>query len=329
MSADSRGCQYYYWDGLNLLARANLTTGASRSFTHGQTPMAGIGNMVEWAEDGAGALRQRQVYGDAPIVSVGDIAMMEASGKTYVPDADQVGTLWQVLDSSASLANAYQYDAFGVGRATSESFSNPFRFAGKHLDKDPALYHFIARQYDPRLGRFISRDPAGYGRAFSVYLYCRSMPGWYVDPMGLDWGPAEHRQAAEEEALAVYARDVTPAILLPPLRFAQEVFGCSPPPGVLQELADLAARDPLDWPLTFVSNDRHGRADAAGFRRRESEYASRLSRLPPGYARRTALTRALLPVDRYFASFPEHVLPFVGMSWLRAARAAWQCLASS
>jgi RHS repeat-associated protein len=209
--------RYFDWDGRDMLVGVRSTEDGwtdnevrydglgSRASLFGSDGLAYFtwdGIRVLKLADEAGGLKQRQVHGHAPMASVGDIVMMQASAKTYVPEADQVGTLWQVFDSSAAVANAYQYDAFGVGRAASESFDNPFRFAGKHLDEDPALYHFTARQYDPRLGRFISRDPAGYGGSFSVYLYCRSMPGWYVDPMGLDWGPAEHRQAAEEEARA-------------------------------------------------------------------------------------------------------------------------------
>ena len=85
---------------------------------------------------------------------------MEVSESSYVPVADQVGTVWKVVSGAGSAANSYQYDAFGVSRSVSESFTNPFRFAGKHLDADPALYHFVARAYCPRVGRFAGRETA-------------------------------------------------------------------------------------------------------------------------------------------------------------------------
>jgi RHS repeat-associated protein len=107
-------------------------------------------------------LKQRQVHGWSPIASVGDIALIEsAEGDPYVPEADQVGTLWKLLDASAAAANAYRYDAYGVPRSVSESFTNPFRFAGKPLDPDPALYHSAARPYAPKVGRFLTHG-SGY-----------------------------------------------------------------------------------------------------------------------------------------------------------------------
>jgi len=84
---DSTGTTYYAWDGINVLK----------------------------TEDEQGSLRQRQVHGYAPITSVGDIALMEISDAVYIPVSDQPGTIWYLLDSTASKANSYTYDAFGVG----------------------------------------------------------------------------------------------------------------------------------------------------------------------------------------------------------------------
>ncbi|MCK4375117.1 MAG: sensor histidine kinase, partial [Candidatus Brocadiae bacterium] len=102
MLFDSSVMTYFMWDGIRVLK----------------------------TEDGAGALKQRQVHGHAAIPSVGDIAMMERSDSQYVPAADQVGTIWKVLHPSAGTANSYEYDAFGVGHSASEAFANPFRRAG-------------------------------------------------------------------------------------------------------------------------------------------------------------------------------------------------------
>ncbi len=113
------------------------------------------------ARAGKPAGRHRQVHGQNPagIPSVGDIALIEPAGASpCVPAADQVGTVWALLDGSGQQANTYEYDAFGVARAASETIPNPYRFGGKPLDPDTAHYHFIARQYMPKLGRFASRD---------------------------------------------------------------------------------------------------------------------------------------------------------------------------
>jgi len=58
--------------------------------------------------DGAGVV-SRQVHGNAPVFSAGDIAHMDKSGTPYVPDLDQVGTVWNLLDSTAGKADSYSY----------------------------------------------------------------------------------------------------------------------------------------------------------------------------------------------------------------------------
>jgi len=173
---------YYAWDGIRVLK----------------------------TEDGAGALRQRQVHGYAPTPSVGDMVLIEsAAGDPYAPIPDQVGTNWKLLDSAAAVANSYQYDAFGVGRSASESFSNPYRFAGKPLDPDPTLYHFLARQYVAGVGRFLLPD--SFPSAAAVrYAYVNSSPLRYVDPRGL-WSvgvlgfSGEHERMTEEVTQAKFA----------------------------------------------------------------------------------------------------------------------------
>ena len=190
--------RYFDWDGRDMLVRISSTepdwtdneirydgmaSRVSLVDSTGITYFTWDGIRVLKLEDGDGSVKHRQVHGYAPIPSVGDIAQMEsADGDNYVPDADQVGTIWKVLDTSAAVANSYAYDAFGVARSITEAFPSPFRFAGKHLDQDPALYHFIARQYGPPSGRFLSRDTVGSQRC---YVPFRNLPLSKIDPYGL------------------------------------------------------------------------------------------------------------------------------------------------
>jgi len=157
-TVESAGFSYYDWDGINVIQE----------------------------KTDAGTVTDRQIHGYAPIVSVGDIAHMDKSGTAYVPTADQVGTIWDLLDTSATKANSYSFDAFGVGRTASEAVCNKYRFGTKRRDPDSGLYHFIARQYEPGRARFATRDLLAFAYSGSSYAAFLGNPIGNVDPLGLD-----------------------------------------------------------------------------------------------------------------------------------------------
>jgi len=131
---DSAGCKYYYWDGLDLLARTNLTTGASRSFVHGQTPIPGIGNMVDYSEDGA----------------------------THTFHYDHRGTVFGITDGSQDVSQTYEHDAWGVKLSEAGTLENPIQYQGCAWLRSAdgrGLSLSGPRTYQPTLGRFFQRDP--------------------------------------------------------------------------------------------------------------------------------------------------------------------------
>ena len=88
-----------------------------------------------------------------------------------------------------------EYSAFGVlvGRTTASSFDDiggqPFGFAGGLFDPITGLTLFGARDYDPRLGRWLARDPLGFGAGdTNLFAYVGGDPVNLVDPTGLMWG---------------------------------------------------------------------------------------------------------------------------------------------
>lgn len=67
----------------------------------------------------------------------------------------------------------------------------PFGFAGGvgyQTDAESGLQLLGHRYYDPSLGRFLTRDPIKSGRNW--YAYCDNNPLKWVDPEGLQAGPA-------------------------------------------------------------------------------------------------------------------------------------------
>ena len=61
----------------------------------------------------------------------------------------------------------------------------PFGFAGGLYDEDTKLVHFGYREYDPEIGRWLSKDPLLFGGGDSnLYGYVLQDPVNLVDPTG-------------------------------------------------------------------------------------------------------------------------------------------------
>ena len=94
-------------------------------------------------------------------------------------------------------------------------YANPYSFTGRRLDNETEMFHFRARIYDSRIGRFISRDPLSNVDGMSRYKGYFSANS--TDPSGLwTWklGPKGNVIAIAEEgdtleSLAAEGYDIT------------------------------------------------------------------------------------------------------------------------
>ena len=79
------------------------------------------------------------------------------------------------------------YDSYGnIISDTNPDFKVPFGFAGGLYDPDTKLVHFGYREYDPEIGRWLSKDPLLFGGGDSnLYGYVLQDPVNLVDPWGL------------------------------------------------------------------------------------------------------------------------------------------------
>ena len=79
------------------------------------------------------------------------------------------------------------YDSYGnIISDTNPNFKVPFGFAGGLYDEDTKLVHFGYREYDPAIGRWLSKDPLLFGGGDSnLYGYVLQDPVNLVDPLGL------------------------------------------------------------------------------------------------------------------------------------------------
>jgi len=112
---------------------------------------------------------------------------MVKGGTTYRILSDQVGSVRLVVNASTgAVAQRIDYDAFGNPTyVTGAPDFQPFGFAGGLADPDTGLVRFGARDYDPRVGRWTSKDPIGFGGGdANLYGYVVGDPVNLIDPSG-------------------------------------------------------------------------------------------------------------------------------------------------
>lgn len=115
---------------------------------------------------------------------VEQFAMLQ-NGTTSYYQADGLGSLTSLSNTSGTLANTYTYDSFGNLTASTGSVSNRFRFTGREFDTETGLYYYRARYYDASAGKFLSEDPLGFVGGGNFYAYVENNPVDDMDPFGL------------------------------------------------------------------------------------------------------------------------------------------------
>ena len=109
-------------------------------------------------------------------------------GTSVYYDFDRLGNLWTADGTGKSQYAAVDYSAFGI--TLSGSAGTPFGYGGANgcqTDLDASLVMMGHRYFDPRTGRFISRDPIKDGNNW--YAYCDNNPINRTDPLGLVCAP--------------------------------------------------------------------------------------------------------------------------------------------
>ena len=102
---------------------------------------------------------------------------------------DGIGSVVNLVDERGMLVQVYAYNIFGKSTNVKHDPTNKKQFTGKEVDEDSGLQYFLARYYDPEIGRFISVDP---NPVLNLYVYCNNDPINRVDPDGRkDLSPEE------------------------------------------------------------------------------------------------------------------------------------------
>jgi len=130
---------------------------------------------------------------------------------------DPVGSTVALSDQQGNVSASYLYDAFGAVLAHAGSAATNRLANTKELDGTGLYYHGL-RYYDPQIGRYISRDPAGGLGGINPYVYVGNNPVNRVDPHGLwDWDEFFTDVAIGVVAVAVVTAAIVAAPIVAPL----------------------------------------------------------------------------------------------------------------
>jgi RHS repeat-associated protein len=134
--------------------------------------------------DSTGAVRNRYAYGTNEHVP----DLMVQGGITYRIITDQLGSVRAVVDANTgAIAQRIDYDPWGVITTDTAPDFQSLGFAGGIQDRRTGLTRFGARDYEPGIGRWTSKDPIGFeGGSFSLMAYNDSDPISGSDPSGLE-----------------------------------------------------------------------------------------------------------------------------------------------
>ncbi len=118
----------------------------------------------------------------------------EASGKQYYV-TDIHGNVVQLTDESGRVIKTYEYDSFGNETKPDRKDDNPFRYCGEYYDKETEEIYLRARYYQPKVGRFLTRDTytgeEDEPLSLHLYTYCENDGVNMTDPTG-HWGKEIH-----------------------------------------------------------------------------------------------------------------------------------------
>ena len=199
----------YTYDAMNRRIRMVVSNGGlSGTVPNGTTDCVYEGWRCVEERDGSNNPTKQYIWGiyfDELIQQKNITALNNFSTNAVLyPLQDLLYRTMALADSSGTIREAYDYDAYGNTLVFRNSGSPPsvitwtnsdtqvivptcpFLFTGQRHDAETRNYYYKMRYYAPNSGVFLSRDPIGFAaRDSNLYRYVSNSPVNSVDPSGL------------------------------------------------------------------------------------------------------------------------------------------------
>ena len=181
---------------------------------------------------------------------------------------DHLGNVRYISKNGRNLYALYAYYPYGGNIDSGNRGDFKERYNGKELDSSNGLdtYDYLARMYDPSLGRFMSVDPLCWKYySISPYVYCADNPVKHVDPDGRKIIPFLYRtiDSNKPEPYTSMSNFITAMEIFGQTEFGRQVLSELNHPGVThygvsgKNSLDDITLDILEFnmPIPLVGND--------------------------------------------------------------------------
>ena len=199
VSASPNSYTLYLYDGWNCIAEWNAN---SQSATLTTTRTWGLD--LSSTPQGAGG--------------VGGLLSEKQGNNTFYPTYDGNGNISEYLAADGSTAAHYEYDPFG--NIVKESYASAYdtssfsyKFSTKPLDQATGLYYYGYRYYDPKTGRWPSRDPIEEEGGLNLYGFVGNDGLGKIDVLGKEfWDWIQTLFDSADQTETALARDTCLAV---------------------------------------------------------------------------------------------------------------------